>query len=64
MSFNSSPSDGLQEVAEQLVGPFNVELATESIAVKISEAIMTLQEESVQLTAQVCAQEHQTCLLS
>ncbi|XP_073510544.1 glypican-2 [Phyllobates terribilis] len=45
--------DGLQEVAERLTGPFNVELATESIAVKISEAIMTLQEESVQLTAQI-----------
>ncbi|XP_073478988.1 glypican-2 [Aquarana catesbeiana] len=45
--------DGLQEVAERLVGPFNVELAAESIAVKISEAIMTLQEESVQLTAQI-----------
>ncbi|XP_056426126.1 glypican-2 isoform X3 [Hyla sarda] len=45
--------DGLQEVAERLTGPFNVELATESISVKISEAIMTLQEESVQLTAQI-----------
>ncbi|XP_075062594.1 glypican-2 isoform X2 [Mixophyes fleayi] len=45
--------DGLQEVAERLTGPFNVEFATESISVKISEAIMTLQEESVQLTAQI-----------
>ncbi|XP_073407760.1 glypican-2 [Dendrobates tinctorius] len=45
--------DGLQEVAERLTGPFNVELATESISVKISEGIMTVQEESVQLTAQI-----------
>ncbi|KAM9312125.1 glypican-2 [Gastrophryne carolinensis] len=45
--------DGLQEVAERLTGPFNVELAADSIAVKISEAIMTLQEESVQLTTQI-----------
>ncbi|KAM4749208.1 glypican-2 [Rhinophrynus dorsalis] len=45
--------DGLQEVAERLTTSFNVELATESIAVKISEAIMTLQEESVRLTAQI-----------
>ncbi|XP_053318852.1 glypican-2 [Spea bombifrons] len=45
--------DGLQELAERLTGPFNVELATESIALKISEAIMTLQEESVQLTTQI-----------
>ncbi|KAM8972784.1 glypican-2 [Pelodytes ibericus] len=45
--------DGLQELAERLTGPFNVELATESISVKISEAIMTLQEESVQVTAQI-----------
>ncbi|XP_063302060.1 glypican-2 isoform X1 [Pelobates fuscus] len=45
--------DGLQELAERLTGPFNVELATESISVKISEAIMTLQEESIQLTAQI-----------
>ncbi|KAG8431767.1 hypothetical protein GDO86_020026, partial [Hymenochirus boettgeri] len=49
--------DGLQELAERLAGSFNIELATESIAVKISEAIMTLQEESVQLTAQI----FQTC---
>ncbi|KAE8620317.1 hypothetical protein XENTR_v10010193 [Xenopus tropicalis] len=49
--------DGLQEVAERLAGSFNIELAMESIAVKISEAIMSLQEESVQLTAQI----FQTC---
>ncbi|XP_072254985.1 glypican-2 [Pyxicephalus adspersus] len=51
--FLLNDGDGLQEVAERLTGPFNVELASESIAVKISEAIMTLQEESVQLTAQI-----------
>ncbi|KAM4678477.1 glypican-2 [Discoglossus pictus] len=45
--------DGLQEVAERLAGSFNVELATESIGVKISEAIMTVQEESVRLTTQI-----------
>ncbi|XP_018428987.1 PREDICTED: glypican-6-like [Nanorana parkeri] len=45
--------DGLQEVAERLTGPFNVELAAEMISVKISEAIMTLQEEHVQLTTQI-----------
>uniref|UniRef100_A0A8C5PE62 Glypican-2 n=1 Tax=Leptobrachium leishanense TaxID=445787 RepID=A0A8C5PE62_9ANUR len=45
--------DGLQELAERLAGSFNVEHATESISVKISEAIMTLQEESIKLTAQI-----------
>ncbi|XP_053575452.1 glypican-2 [Bombina bombina] len=45
--------EGLQEVAERLAGSFNVELATESIGVKISEAIMTLQEENVRLTTQI-----------
>ncbi|XP_075440540.1 glypican-6-like [Ascaphus truei] len=45
--------DGLQELAERLAGSFNVELATESIGVKISEAIMSLQEGSVHLTAQI-----------
>ncbi|XP_068130156.1 glypican-2 isoform X2 [Hyperolius riggenbachi] len=49
----NSLMEGLQEVAERLMGPFNVELAAESISVKISEAIMTLQEQSVKFTAQI-----------
>ncbi|XP_006127322.2 glypican-2 isoform X1 [Pelodiscus sinensis] len=45
--------DALIQVAERLVGPFNVELAAESIGVKISEGIMYMQENGVQTSAKV-----------
>ncbi|XP_013925373.1 PREDICTED: glypican-2 [Thamnophis sirtalis] len=45
--------DALTQLAEQLTGPFNFELAADSIAVKISEAIMYLQERNIQTSAKV-----------
>ncbi|XP_066467152.1 glypican-2 [Tiliqua scincoides] len=43
----------LTQLAERLGGPFNFELAADSISVKISEAIMYLQERGVQTSAKV-----------
>ncbi|XP_039603300.1 glypican-2 [Polypterus senegalus] len=43
----------LNQLAEKLQGPFNIELATDSIGVKISEAIMYMQENSVQTSTKV-----------
>uniref|UniRef100_A0A8D0DMR3 Glypican 2 n=1 Tax=Salvator merianae TaxID=96440 RepID=A0A8D0DMR3_SALMN len=45
--------DALTQLAERLGGPFNFELAADSIGVKISEAIMYLQEHSMQTSAKV-----------
>ncbi|CAM4718591.1 unnamed protein product [Caretta caretta] len=45
--------DALIQVAERLEGPFNMELAADSIGVKISEGIMYLQENGVQTSAKV-----------
>ena len=46
-------SDALYQVSEKLEGPFNMELAAESISVKVSEAIMHMQENSVSISAKV-----------
>ncbi|ELK11045.1 Glypican-6 [Pteropus alecto] len=40
-------------VAERLEGPFNIELVMDPIDVKISEAIMNMQENSMQVSAKV-----------
>ncbi|XP_037117013.1 glypican-2 [Syngnathus acus] len=45
--------DALYQVAEKLEGPFNMELAAESISVKVSEAIMYMQENSVSISTKV-----------
>ncbi|XP_025032617.1 glypican-6-like [Python bivittatus] len=45
--------DALTQLAERLTGPFNFELAVDSIALKISEAIMYLQERNMQTSAKV-----------
>uniref|UniRef100_A0A8C9QUE5 Glypican 2 n=1 Tax=Scleropages formosus TaxID=113540 RepID=A0A8C9QUE5_SCLFO len=45
--------DALVQVSEKLEGPFNMELATDSIAVKVSEAIMHMQENSVATSTKV-----------
>ncbi|KAJ6654899.1 hypothetical protein lerEdw1_006370 [Lerista edwardsae] len=45
--------DALTRLAERLGGPFSFELAADSISVKISEAIMHLQEHGVQTSARV-----------
>lgn len=43
-------SDALYQVSEKLEGPFNMELAADSISVKVSEAIMHMQENSVSIS--------------
>uniref|UniRef100_A0A672GYH5 Glypican 2 n=1 Tax=Salarias fasciatus TaxID=181472 RepID=A0A672GYH5_SALFA len=43
--------DALYQVSEKLEGPFNMELAADSISVKVSEAIMHMQENSVIMPA-------------
>uniref|UniRef100_A0A3Q2Z808 Glypican 2 n=1 Tax=Hippocampus comes TaxID=109280 RepID=A0A3Q2Z808_HIPCM len=45
--------DALYHVAEKLEGPFNMELAVDSISVKVSEAIMHMQENSVSISTKV-----------
>ncbi|XP_078234312.1 glypican-2 [Pogona vitticeps] len=45
--------DALTQLAERLGGAFNFELASDSIGVKISEAIMYLQEHGMQTSAKV-----------
>uniref|UniRef100_A0A3B4B8Q8 Uncharacterized protein n=1 Tax=Periophthalmus magnuspinnatus TaxID=409849 RepID=A0A3B4B8Q8_9GOBI len=43
--------DVLYQVAEKLEGPFNIELAADSISIKVSEAIMHMQENSVSISS-------------
>uniref|UniRef100_A0A3Q3MSS7 Glypican 2 n=1 Tax=Mastacembelus armatus TaxID=205130 RepID=A0A3Q3MSS7_9TELE len=45
--------DALYQVSEKLEGPFHMELAAESISVKVSEAIMHMQENSVTISTKV-----------
>ncbi|XP_038624253.1 glypican-2 [Tachyglossus aculeatus] len=45
--------DALLQLSDRLEGPFSMELAAQSIAVKISEGLMFLQENSVQVSAKV-----------
>ncbi|XP_026856175.2 glypican-2 [Electrophorus electricus] len=45
--------DSLISLAERLAGPFNMELAVDSVAVKVSEAIMHMQENSITISTKV-----------
>uniref|UniRef100_A0A3Q3W8X9 Glypican 2 n=1 Tax=Mola mola TaxID=94237 RepID=A0A3Q3W8X9_MOLML len=45
--------DALYQVSEKLEGPFNIELAADSISVKVSEAIMYMQENSISISTKV-----------
>ncbi|XP_072290714.1 glypican-2 [Eucyclogobius newberryi] len=45
--------DALYQVSEKLEGPFNMELAADSISIKVSEAIMHMQENSVSISTKV-----------
>ncbi|XP_063045313.1 glypican-2 [Engraulis encrasicolus] len=45
--------DAMVAVADKLGGPFNMELAADSIAVKVSEGIMNLQDNSVTISTKV-----------
>ena len=54
LSFLYSVTDAMLLVAQRLEGPFNIESVMEPIDVKISEAIMNMQDNSVQLSYKVC----------
>lgn len=57
----SSPnlmSDAMLMVAERLEGPFNIESVMDPIDVKISDAIMNMQENSVQVSQKVRKPEY------
>ncbi|XP_051983051.1 glypican-6a isoform X2 [Xyrauchen texanus] len=45
--------DAMLLVADRLEGPFNIEAVVEPIDVKISEAIMTMQDNSIQVSSKV-----------
>ena len=45
--------DAMLMVAERLEGPFNIESVMDPIDVKISDAIMNMQENSVQVSQKV-----------
>ncbi|XP_077061514.1 glypican-6a isoform X2 [Siphateles boraxobius] len=45
--------DAMLLVADRLAGPFNIEAVMEPIDVKISEAIMTMQDNSIQVSSKV-----------
>lgn len=47
------PTDAMLLVADRLEGPFNIETVMEPIDVKISEAIMTMQDNSMQVSEKV-----------
>lgn len=46
-------SDAMLSLAERLEGPFNFESVMDPIDVKISEAIMNMQENSMQVSQKV-----------
>ena len=48
-------TDAMLLVAERLEGPFNIESVMDPIDVKISEAIMNMKENSMQVSAKVFA---------
>eukprot|EP00064_Thunnus_orientalis_P002706 superscaffoldBa00000207_g2713 len=50
---NHRTRDAMLLVADRLEGPFNIEALIEPIDIKISEAIMTMQDNSMQVSAKV-----------
>ncbi len=46
--------DAMLGLAERLEGPFNFESVMDPIDVKISDAIMNMQENSIQVSQKVC----------
>lgn len=49
----SLSADAMLLVADRLQGPFNIEAVIEPIDIKISEAIMIMQDNSMQVSAKV-----------
>lgn len=54
----------MKQLASRLEGPFNIESVVDPIDVKISDAIMTLQENSLRVKEQVTYREPKNTLLS
>lgn len=55
LTFSSTVlTDAMLLVAQRLEGPFNIESVMEPIDVKISEAIMNMQDNSAQVSYRVC----------
>ena len=54
-------TDAMLLVAERLEGPFNIESVMDPIDVKISEAIMNMQENSMQVSAMVLCESRLLC---
>lgn len=54
-------TDAMLLVAERLEGPFNIESVMDPIDVKISEAIMNMQENSMQVSAKVLCELRLLC---
>ncbi|XP_010789971.1 glypican-6-like [Notothenia coriiceps] len=55
--------DAMLLVADRLEGPFNIEAVIEPVDIKISDAIMTMQDNSMQVSAKVfqgCGQPKQS----
>lgn len=52
--FPTVVTDAMLLVAQRLEGPFNIESVMEPIDVKISEAIMNMQDNSAQVSYRVC----------
>lgn len=50
-------TDAMLLVADRLKGPFNIESVLEPIDVKISNAIMNMQDNSMQVSAKVLSSE-------
>ena len=46
-------TDAMLLVADRLEGPFNIEAVIDPVDIKISEAIMTMQDNSMQVSAKV-----------
>lgn len=57
-------TEAMKQLASRLEGPFNIESVVDPIDVKISDAIMTLQENSLRVKEQVTYREPQNTLLS
>lgn len=50
-------TDAMLLVADRLEGPFNIEAVIDPVDIKISEAIMTMQDNSMQVSAKVLYSE-------
>lgn len=55
-------TEAMKQLASRLEGPFNIESVVDPIDVKISDAIMTLQENSLRVKEQVNRKPKPHCI--